>query len=239
MKHLFLPLFLCYVCGLSAQTKYKPDDRYWEAGILLGAANYSGDLAEKDIHLSETRLGYGGFIRYFLTKHYAIKAHLYACSISGDDANAKDPLVRRRSVRFDANILELGFSGEWHIFGKERYSNTGIHQHFVSPFLFLGVGGVLNAVNPEYYGSPQDRDKFLALPVPEKGKQQQFITTQMGVGVRMKLNERLVIGAEAGVRPMFSDLLDGVSINGNPDKNDWYYLGGVSLSFILNKPDDL
>lgn len=239
MKHLFVPLLLFCAFGLSAQTKFKSNDRYWEAGMLLGAANYSGDLAEKDIYLSETRLSYGAFTRYFLTKHYVVRAHLYVCSISGDDANATAPLVRQRSVRFGANMLEVGFSGEWHILGKERYSNTGIHQHFLSPYLFLGLGGVLSAVKPEYYGAPQDRDKYLTLPLPEKGEQQQFITAQMGIGVRADINERFVIGAEMGVRPMFSDLLDGVSLNGNPDKNDWYYLGGVTLSFILNKPNDL
>ncbi len=236
MKHLFLPLFLCFALSLSAQSTYKPSQRYWEAGFLFGAANYSGDIAEKHLHLSETRLSYGAFLRYFLSKKISLRAHLYAGSISGDDANAKDPLLRRRSLRFGTDILEFGVCGEWHILGKDRFSNTGIHKHFLSPYLYLGVGGTFSGIKVEYYGTPDDRSKFLIAPLPENGAHQTFLIAPMGIGLRADINETLVIGAELGLRPVFSDYLDGVRLNGNPEKKDWYYFGGATLSYILTKP---
>jgi len=237
MKYLCLFLFLFFALSLLAQTNEKPYQRYWETGVLLGTVNYSGDIAEKHLYLSETRLGYGAFGRYFTSNKFSWRANIYAGSITGDDANSKDPFVLPRSFRFRTNLLELGIGGEWHMLGKDRYSNTGIHQHFISPYLYLGVGGVLSSVKVEYYGSPEDRNKYVVQPLPEKKSRQQFLIPTMGFGLRADISESLVIGAEFGLRPMFSDYLDGVSLNGNPEKKDWYYLGGVTLSYIFKKQD--
>ncbi|MDO8366155.1 MAG: DUF6089 family protein [Saprospiraceae bacterium] len=239
MKNLYFPLFFFCAMSLSAQTIYNPNPRYWEPGVFLGAVNYSGDVAEKNIHFSETRLGYGAFTRYFLSKKFALRANLYGGSIAGDDANSKDPGLRSRSFRFSTKILELAVGGEWHMWAKDRYSDTGIHQHFTSPYLFLGAGGVFTSVKVEYNGAPKDRNTFVVAPLPEKKSRQQFLIPIMGMGVRTDINENLVLGAEIGMRPMLSDYLDGVSVNGNPGRKDWYYFGGATLSYILSKPKAL
>jgi len=239
MKYLCFSLFFFSALSLFAQTKDKSNPRYWETGVILGCVNYSGDIAEKDIQLSETRLGYGAIARYFFSKKMSLRANLYAGSISGDDANAKDPFVLRRSFSFRTDLLELGFGSEWHILGKNRFSNTGIHQHFLSPYLYLGVGGLLTGVKVKYNGAPEDQNRYVVHPLPEKKSRQLFLIPTMGIGVRADINEWFVIGAEVGIRPMFSDYLDGVSLNGNPERKDWYYFGGATLSYILNKRDNL
>ncbi len=236
MRKLLLPLCLLCLSQLAAQSKYNSSKRYIEAGFIFGLTNYSGDVSEKNITISEMHLGYGAYARYFLSNQFSLRAHLYAGSISGDDANAKDPQVRQRSFRFGTNILELGLVGEWHILGKGHYSNTGVRRRFFSPYLYLGLGGTFSGARAEYYGAPEDRNTFLVVPLPEVGLHQKFLIAPMGVGVRADINEALVIGVEGGWRPVFSDDLDGVRLNGNPDSNDWYYFGGATLSFILNKP---
>jgi len=236
MRKIFFPFLLLCATQLFSQSNYKPNKRFLEAGFLFGLTNYSGDLAEKNIHILESRLGYGAYARYFLSTHFALRTHLFSGSISGDDANAKDPGLRRRSFRFGTHILEVGLGGEWHILGRGRFSNTGLHHYFLSPYLYLGVGGTFSGAKAEYYGTPEDRNVYFVVPLPEVGLHQQFLIAPMGVGVRADLNEGLVIGVEVGWRPVFSDDLDGVRLNGNPDDNDWYYFGGVTLSFILNKP---
>jgi hypothetical protein len=42
-----------------------------------------------------------------------------------------------------------------------------------------------------------------------------------------------VLGLDVGWRPVFSDGLDGVKINGNPNQSDWYYFVGITTSFII------
>jgi hypothetical protein len=56
----------------------------------------------------------------------------------------------------------------------------------------------------------------------------------MGLGVKADVLERFVLGLDIGWRLMFSDDLDGVSINGNPKQNDLYYFVGITTSFIIS-----
>lgn len=232
-----LLLLLCLLCQVSllSQATFKSRQKYMEAGFILGVTNYSGDIAQKNIHLSETKLGYGVFARHFFSNKFSVKAHLYAGTLSGDDANSKDPNTKRRSFRFTTNFAEVGISGEWHMLGKNRYSSTGIHQRFLSPYLYLGIGGTFSNAKVVYYGTPEDRNEFIKTPFPEVGQRQKFLIAPMGVGLRYELNEALVLGAELGWRPVFSDDIDGVRLNGNPEKNDWYYFGGATLAFIFGK----
>ena len=237
MRKLSLPLFLFCTSQLLAQTEFKPSHRYLEAGFLFGLTNYSGDVSEKSITLSETHLGFGANVRYFLSQYFSLRAQLFSGSVSGDDANAKDPQARRRSIRFGTNILEVGLGGEWHILGRNRFANaTGMRRYFPSPYFYLGIGGAFTGAKAEYYGAPEDRNEVLLAPIPEVGLRQHFLIAPMGVGLRLDLNEKMVIGGELGWRPLFADDLDGVRMNGNPDSDDWYYYGGITLSFVLNTP---
>lgn len=236
MHKILLFALLFFSLDLSGQTLYKARQSFWEAGILFGASNYSGDLAEKHIEFSETHLSYGAFIRYFFSKKFAVKAQFNGGSISGEDAHAEDPELKERSLRFGSDILELGVVGEWHFLGKDRINNIGEHDFFWSPYLYLGLGGVFGGAKTEYYGAPEDKDRLLQSPFPEVGPRQQFFLVPAGLGVRFDLNEVLSIGAEIGCRPVFSDKLDGVRLNGNPNKKDWYYIGGATVAFILGGP---
>lgn len=210
--------------------------RFWEAGFLFGMTNYSGDLAEKNIEISETHLGYGAFARYFYSSRFAFKTQLLAGAISGDDAHAKDQYVQKRSFRFGADILELSILGEWYPMGLFRFSDVGVHRFFVAPYLYLGLGAGFAGAKVEYYGAPQDFDRYTKTPLPEFAERQRFILIPVGFGTRARLNETITLGLEAGARPLFSDKLDGVSLNGNPNKKDWYYFGGASVSFALSRP---
>ena len=58
-----------------------------------------------------------------------------------------------------------------------------------------------------------------------------------GLGVKADINHQWMVGLEWGMRPVFSDMLDGVSQSGNPDQNDWYGMGGMNLSFRFGRGD--
>lgn len=219
-------MFVAAACPLSAQRT-----TYFETGFLLGLTNYSGDVAESSVELSETQPGYGLYFRYHFSKHFSGKAHLYSGSISGDDANS--PVLNYRRLKFSTSIIEFGAVGEWQILGKERYSNTGIHNFFITPYLFGGLGLTFADAKAEYYGEPGPD----APSLPEEGLRDKFILVPVGVGVRADILDRLVLGAEFGFRPVFSDDLDGIHQNGNPDKGDWYYFTGLTISFILSDPE--
>ena len=237
MRKCYLSLMMFCAFQAAAQSTYKSSQKSWEAGLMLGLCNYSGDLSEKTITLSETHLSLGANLRYSFSDHFSLRAHLFSASISGDDAHAKDPQTKQRSFRFGSDILEVGLGGEWYFLGKSRTSDIGVPRFFVAPYVYAGIGGTFCGAEVEYYGPPKDRDLFFVVPMPEVEPRQRFLIAPVGAGCRIELNDRLAIGGEAGVRPVFSDKLDGVRFNGNPDKNDWYFICGATLSYILSKPE--
>lgn len=234
MKKLgFILLLLTTQSAIWAQ-KHSQDPHHLEAGIMFGLANYMGDVAESNIEWSETLTSFGMFVRYNLTRKFSLKGHFYSGSISGDDANSE--VLAYRSLRFSTSLTEFAMVLEWNFLAKDRISTTGMHRPKLAPYVFLGVGSTFADSKTEYYGPPEKYDAYFQTSFPEPGLDQTFLIVPMGAGLRVDVLERLILGFDMGWRPVFSDDLDGISINGNPDKNDWYYFAGVTTSFILNNP---
>jgi hypothetical protein len=222
---------LLVLCALNST--FAQRSSYFETGFLLGLTNYSGDVAESAIELKETQPGYGLYFRYHFSRHFSAKAHVYSGSIGGDDANSD--VLAYRSLKFSSNLVEFGAVGEWKLLGQERYSSTGIHHFFITPYLFAGLGFTFADTRTEYYGDPNA--EYAPDPsLPEEGLKDKFLLVPVGLGVRADILDRLVVGAEFGFRPVFSDDLDGIRENGNPNKGDWYYFTGLTISFILSDP---
>jgi hypothetical protein len=235
MKKYGLSLLLLVAhTALWAQT-HRLSPNYLEAGFMFGVTNYSGDVAESNIEWSETQPGFGMFLRYHITRKFSVKGHFYSGSISGDDANS--PTLAERNLRFSTSLTEFALVLEWNFLAKDRISPTGVHSPQWTPYFFFGVGSTFADSKTEYYGPPEKYDIYFKTPLPEPGLDQQFLLIPMGFGLRVDVLERLILGADVGWRPVLSDDLDGISINGNPDKDDWYYFGGITASFILNNPN--
>ena len=225
-------LLLCLFSAFSLNAQQNGHNGYLEAGFLFGVTNYSGDMVEKRIELSETRLGYGAYGRYHFSPLFSMKAHVYTGSISGDDANSS--ARKERSLRFSTNIVELGLVGEINFGRRKRFSSTGIHNFSLTPYIFAGLGATFANAEAEYYGPPDQLNENLLVPLPEEGLSDRFLLVPMGVGIRADISEFFVLGLEGGWRPVFSDDLDGVRYNGNPDSGDWYYFAGLTTSFIIS-----
>ncbi len=206
-----------------------------EVGFLFGLTLYSGDLTDDPIEISETHLGYGAFVRYAFNNHFALKGHVYSGAISGDDRNSST--LAYRSLRFSTSIIELAMVAEWSPFARSGYSMTGVHRVRVTPYLFGGVGNTFARTQAEYYGPPERRNEILRVPFPEQGLPTRFLIVPVGGGIRADLFERIIVGVEAGWRPVFSDAIDGIKQNGNPGSGDWYYFTGATVSFLLSNPD--
>jgi OmpA-OmpF porin, OOP family len=203
-----------------------------EGGIMFGATNYSGDVAEKRVELVETRPGFGVFARYHFTKSFSIKAHVYSGSITGDDKNT---INAKRKYKFGTSIFEGAVVGEWTLFPKDRLTNTGVFKPIFEPYLFAGIGFTRADPKAEYYGTTPNTD--LKVPLPEDNIKTRYLLAPIGAGIRLTLSERFVLGLEGGLRPVFSDDLDGMRMNGNPGSNDWYYFTGLTASIILGGRD--
>jgi Domain of unknown function (DUF6089) len=233
MKNIiFLFLFTLLPIFLAAQPE---PVRTLEAGFLFGFNNYSGDVSESRVILGETRFGYGAFVRYQLNNKFAVRAHLYSGNISGDDKNNKQ--LAYRKFKFSANVLEFAGVGEWHFLGEERVTQSGLISVKLSPYIFFGAGVAISESSTQCYGTNTDCAAYTVIAFPEPDLQRRYLITPGGFGLKAFVSERLYMGGEIGWRPVYSDKLDGIKVNGNPKRGDWYYFAGLSLSYVLNDPN--
>ncbi len=208
---------------------YNRSVRSTEFGISLGFGNYAGDVAEKVWVWPETRPAFGAFFRHHFSPRWALKTQVYAGNVGGTDARADNIELRARGLKFNSHLLELSVAGEWYFLKGSPQQRRPRRQAFVTPYLYAGVGGVL--MHPQVEPVGLSAGTGLAYPLQESGLAETALVLPFGGGFRMKIAEKIALRLEGGWRPVLSDYLDGVSQNGNPGKNDWYYAALVSLSF--------
>jgi hypothetical protein len=219
--------------SVSAQFSRIP--RFWEAGIGLYGSNYSGDLAPDHISFNNTRIGGSLYARYHWTPTVQVRGSVSALRLSGDDRHY--PPNANRSFRFQSTVLELAGLLEISLANIAYDPPTGNRTYYLAPYVFAGVGGALYAPKVTYYGPERDRPLFEREPIPEGGKAQQaHVVFPFGIGVRVIASDFVAISLEACARPAPSDLIDGVSLNGNPERKDWYYTAGLTVGYFLNGP---
>ena len=211
---IFLLIFLFPFC-LAAQNI--------EAGAAMGLMTYQGDLVNGPFAKEEFNFFYGALLRGHLTEKISIRSTFYAGRLSGNDANY--PERESRAFKFRSDIKEFTIQGEWNILGTGRYNSRGFadKQRF-TPYLFAGIG-VTVADLQVFQGD---------IPDPEGTDYETVhIVVPAGGGVKIGLNESVVVGLELGGRTSFSDYLDGISQLANPNANDWYWAGNIVLTYVF------
>lgn len=206
----------------------------WEGGLFLGAGNYAGDIIKSDlIDVGETNFAYGVMVKHNLSETFGLRLGLYRGEVGADDLSTDDEFRTQRGFSFENGVTELSLLGQWEPFGGKRYSNNGNFKQILSPYLFAGVGLAFSNPDVDFNGRTNAR---VAMDMAED-VQQSLITVPFGLGVRYDLNSRWNLGVEFGWRPVFNDYLDGVSESANPEDNDWYMFGGLTLTTRFGTKD--
>ena len=206
-----------------------------EVGLQLGGSNYGGDLVKPTIFIGEeTNFGFGIFGRYRVQDNLAIRGNLIFSGMSGDDQNFADEDFFRaeRDISFESPLTEFSVLAEFEPFGKKRYED-GTFKKILSPYVFAGLGFAF--IDPDTDYSRSNVNGVEEDMMVDASNAQ--ITIPVGAGVKLDLSEKTNIGFELGVRPTFTDYLEGVSLAGNPNKNDWYLFGGLVLSSRFGSRD--
>ena len=262
----FFVLFSSYISAQESPKIQKANDSInfhkithvpkWEGGLLLGFSAYSGDL---EFAVAETRLVGGLFVRRAIGNYFGINFSLMQGVLGGSDNHSKGtPWRVVRNFAFKSPLTEIAVRGEYHFLGinhKVLSLSSGAsvmdetsQQSFrmrtrkVSPYIY--VGGGLAIVNPK----TNFNDKLIPNPVTAgfrinadktNSSPKAHLAIPFGGGLRIPLvNSKTVLTFEGGFRPTFSDDIDGVSVSGNPDVNDWYFVGTVGLSKALGYTKD-
>jgi len=203
-------------------------DRYFELGLKAGVVNYQGDLQQSLFTAAGSKPLLGGFLRYSLNNNFALRAVAEAGTLAADDADSPDRISRGFS--FESNLVAGEIVAEYLPFGKDRFQN-GIYFTQINPYIFAGLGAAY-ADAEVMTANPADANLF-----PEADDQAAFFTLPLGAGVRADIGGGISIGIEANWRATFNDYLDGVSVNGRSNRNDWFWTFGGYASFTFGNVD--
>lgn len=187
-------------------------------GVFGGIGNYQGDLINSAYVGKLTRVAVGLTGEYELSSKLSLRGGFTFAQIAGDDQyNTKDYL-KLRNINFESNITELSLMAQYYTFGFENRR--------WSPYVFGGVA--VYHFNP--YILTTDDEKIFLKPLSTEGQgmtgypeSKPYSLTQFalpfGAGVKFALSDNVRIGAEVGLRKLFTDHLDDISTN-YVDEND-------------------
>ncbi len=232
-------LFLSAWIPLCAQTSFANPYKFpSEVGILMGASNYAGDIVKKgDYDMSATCFSFGAFYRTYSTTNLSWRFSLTQGKLKGSDNTWSNTDRTLRGFSFSNPLTELAARAEYDLMNHKRWSlSEGFRKKF-SLYGFIGAGVSLINTNTTFNRTLGVRyDQLIAKD--EQNQRSLMFTVPFGGGIKLDLNEHWILGAELGLNPVFNDYLDGISISGNPDYNDWYSIGGITLTYRLQSVFD-
>jgi opacity protein-like surface antigen len=190
--------------------------QHFEAGLLLGASNYLGDLSNNSgtVYIKETKPAFGALVRYNFNDMFTARLGLTYTWVAGRDANVKnDDFVKNRNLSFRSNILEFALTGEINIPGYQPYALS----RPLSPYLFVGIAATKFNPKTRYQGNWEKLQPLgtegQGMPGFDKEYGLTSFTIPFGVGVKYALTDKINLGLELGARRMSTDYLDDVSGN--------------------------
>lgn len=223
MKNYFFSILFLLGASLSAQT--------YEIGAFLGGANNIGDVGRTN-YISPSDIAVGGLFKWNKSRRYAWRASLIYGKFTADDSKSNLTDRQQRGYVVNNSIFEASAGLE---FNFVEYNLHKLGPAF-TPYLYTGF--TYFRYDYDYIDAGQQlsldqKDGSLAIP--------------MIVGLKMRLNQFLVIGAEVGARYTFTDNLDAnnpekSNVNqqldvdfGNIFSDDWYVFSGVTLTYTFGR----
>lgn len=233
----FLSIFICLTSFLSSG-QYHTNLSKSEIGLMVGGSYYIGDL-NRFAHFRGTQLAGGIVYRYNIHSRLSFRANFTYGSVVGDDALAKEELLKNRNLNFRSDIFELGAGVEFNYFpfqlGHDRYKGTAYLLAEIGMFkmnpstVHNGETIFLQPIGTEGQGSP----------LSSKGKYPLYqVCIPLGVGVKLSLGKRASLNLEYGIRKTFTDYLDDVGADSFLDPVELAEANGPLAATLSNKSLD-
>ncbi|MFP4663036.1 MAG: DUF6089 family protein [Bacteroidales bacterium] len=203
-----------------------------EIGLHLGQTYYMGDLNWAQ-HFYKTRANYGVFYKQHFDSRIILKIGGMYTHLQADDLDSEFEYQNLRNYAFETGLWEAAAQIEFHFLvyevGETKKKNY-------TPYVDLGLG----------VSYTPDAQEDFAMNIP------------MGVGFKLNLTNRIVLGAEWAFRKSYSDMLDNVTgedldiyeesripassenrrkQTGFMTNDDWYSYAAVTLSYAFTIND--
>lgn len=180
----------------------------FHVGVFGGLAAYNGDLADKPFPRKVTNGAIGITGNYELTDNFTLRIGYTYAVLGGADRYNKDAELVKRNLSFETRLNEFSLLGEYYL--------QDLYDHRFSPYFFAGLAAY--HYNP--YAFNGSTDKIFLKPLSTEGQglpgyDKPYKLTQLAIpfggGVKFALTDKIHIGAEVGLRKLFTDYLDDVS----------------------------
>ncbi|RZK42016.1 MAG: hypothetical protein EOO90_08875 [Pedobacter sp.] len=197
--------FLFLIVTLTVSHAQRP-----EFGVNAGGSGYIGEFNQFN-PLKISGLNAGGFAKLNFDPHWGLGMHYNYGRIQGDDARSKNLELRNRNLNFQTSLHEVAIIGSFNLF--DMYS-PGSRKR-ISPYLFLGVGGIIFDRYYLYDSPDGSRTAYLLKGVMTEGVEKQLdryaVVIPYGAGLKYKKTENWTLFGQIGYRATFTDYLDDVS----------------------------
>ena len=207
-------LALCVGNSHAQSAPYK-----FDFGAEIGLSGYLGEANSTNPF---RKPGFDGELsfRYVGDVRWAIRGVLSTFGLSGDTKGMSNVLPEDASYSFKSQVYDLGVRGEFNFF-PYGIGETYKRLRRWSPYITVGVGGAIATAGGKTYFAP---------------------TIPMGLGIKVKLRERLNFGVEFTMTKAFNDNFDGPDLSDiNQIKidfyknTDWYSRFTVGISYEFGK----
>lgn len=208
----------------------------WDIGVAIYGANYQGDLVKPSFfRLSETNIFPGVLVRRYLGSRYALRGNIMAGKLSGNDKNyVEDEWRPQRGFSFRTTVVEFSLQGEINLLTQ---NNALGERRKLVPYVCGGVAFVGSDPKVDF-NEPNPIVPVLDIWRDQRDAHKTNIALPFGLGVKWATGPQSSLGVELGARPILGDYLDGVSLAGNPNKNDWYLTAGLQFLYHLSDRKD-
>ncbi len=214
MKRTFLIiLFIFFSKFTSAQI--------YEAGVLVGASNFIGDVGSDYYILPNAPAG-GLILKYNVNPRIALRFNFMHIGLKGDDKRSDNSFREQRNVNFSNGLAEISFGTEFNFF---EYTLTSIY----TPYILTQVSAFQYKTSNRLENRELRTKSNIALAIP------------VGLGFKGRITGELAYAIEGGVRFTFKDDLDYTNekiepLNFGGQGDDHYMFVGVSLVYTFGRP---
>ncbi|WNJ21230.1 DUF6089 family protein [Pontibacter sp. G13] len=204
---LLIALIIAHVSTVFAQ-------RTGSLSIGTGIAYYYGDLGESPA-TTLIRPGLTIAASKNLSPILSIRGAVSYGTIGAADSLATSHFLQDRNLHFKSNLIEASAVMVLH-FVNDKYVGRNRRKNFVSPFIFVGLGGFHFSPKALHQGEWVDLQSLgtEGQNIPNSNKdpyKKVQISIPAGLGLDIRFDRYTGIQFETGVRKLFTDYLDDVS----------------------------
>ncbi|MDC1188671.1 DUF6089 family protein [Flavobacteriales bacterium] len=188
----------------------------------LGQSYYIGDLNKSSFPRSETiNISYKGGVGFNILPEIGVAVHLTKSSLNGSDFFGDLNGNGDRGLSFVSPLTDFGINVKFrNSFGKQgqylAYFFTGMNRFMFSPTVTK---------------DPDSNINYL----PEKGFKKGGVNFPIGFGFGYKFTGNIGLVWESALHVTYTDYIDGISKNGNPNYRDAFVDSHLILVFRFSE----